>query len=64
MSAPGRMIARLTDEELFHIGPDGIYPIGDETLELRLNEAERRAMQMQQQVARAYPDVFEHPEVM
>jgi hypothetical protein len=62
VTAP-RKIRRLTDEELFHIGPQGIYAISDETLELRLNEAERRALQMRQ-AAPAYPELLEHPECM
>jgi hypothetical protein len=36
---------RLTAEELFHIGPNGLEEISDETLERRLDEAERRALE-------------------
>lgn len=38
------MIRRLSSEELFHIGPDGLEPISDATLERRLNEVERLAL--------------------
>lgn len=38
------MSARLTDEELYRIGPSGLEDIGDDTLTLRLNEAEQRAL--------------------
>lgn len=35
---------RLTMEELFHIGPGGLEEIGDETLNRRLDEIERREL--------------------
>ena len=35
---------RLSDVELFRIGPDGLEEIGDRTLDLRLDAAERQAM--------------------
>ena len=36
---------RLTDEELFHIGPNGLEEISDETLTRRLDEIERRELE-------------------
>lgn len=51
----------LAFEELFHLGgPTGIREISDETLNQRLNEAERRALRQAQPI---YPDLLEHPEV-
>lgn len=35
---------RLTDEELFDIGPGGLEDIGDATLTRRLDEAEQRSL--------------------
>lgn len=35
---------RLTLEELFRVGPQGLTEISDETLELRLTAEEQRAM--------------------
>lgn len=55
------IVRRLSDEELFHIGPTGIEPISDATLERRLSEAERRALR---EIAPKYPELLEHPEVM
>lgn len=36
---------RLTMEELFHIGPPGLEEIGDETMNRRLDEIERRELE-------------------
>ena len=36
---------RLTMEELFHIGPTGLEEIGDETMNRRLDEIERRELE-------------------
>lgn len=43
-------MSRLPVEELFRVGPDGLEPISDVTLELRITEADRREMR------RAYPE--------
>lgn len=43
-------MTRLPTEQLFRIGPDGLEPIGDETLELRLSIAARTEMRP------AYPE--------
>lgn len=42
MVSPARR--RLTDEELFHIGPEGLQEISDRTLELRLDALEREQL--------------------
>lgn len=36
---------RLTMEELFRVGPTGLEEIGDETLNRRLDEVERRELE-------------------
>jgi len=38
---------RLSHEELFRIGPNGLEEISDATLELRLTESERRTLTRQ-----------------
>lgn len=38
---------RLPTEELFRVGADGLEPIGDNTLELRLGEIERSTLRRQ-----------------